>query len=304
MAPASPATVAHAQGVLRGPVRSGNGRLMPELPEVETVCRGLAIALEGRRLTRVDVNRPDLRFPLPTDLTARLTGRRVERVWRRAKYIQVALDDQTVMLGHLGMSGRIVITPGLPNQIGPHDHIVFHVDDGTVLRFIDPRRFGMIDLATLSTLDQHKWLAALGPEPLDCSAFTAAVLHSASSAKRSPIKAVLLDQGVVAGLGNIYVSEALHHARIMPTRIASTLTRREAAALVKAIVTVLTKAIAAGGSSFSDHVQPSGELGYFQHSWAVYGREGEGCPGCDCETKVERIVQSNRSTFYCAKRQR
>ena len=276
---------------------------MPELPEVETVCRGLSLALEGRCLARVDVNRPDLRFPLPPDLAERLTGRRVERVWRRAKYIQIALDDATVMLAHLGMSGRIVISPGVPNAIGPHDHIVFHVDDGSVLRFTDPRRFGMIDLCRLDTLDQHKWLAVLGPEPLDCASFTAAVLHQATSAKRSPIKAVLLDQSVVAGLGNIYVSEALYHAKIMPTRVASSLTQREAAALVKAIVAVLRRAIAAGGSSFSDHVQPSGELGYFQHSWAVYGREGEGCPGCDCTTKVERIVQSNRSTFYCAKRQ-
>ncbi|MDX2104691.1 MAG: bifunctional DNA-formamidopyrimidine glycosylase/DNA-(apurinic or apyrimidinic site) lyase [Alphaproteobacteria bacterium] len=276
---------------------------MPELPEVETVCRGMAAALEGHRLTRVEVRRPDLRFPLPPDLGERMGGRRVVRVWRRAKYFQIGLDDNQVMLGHLGMSGRIVISPAAPNDLGPHDHILFHVDTGAVLRFTDPRRFGMVDITDQTDLASHKWLAGLGPEPLEAG-FGPDTLLAAAAGRRTSLKALLLDQQVVAGLGNIYVCEALYHARLDPRREAGSLTPAEAKRLAKAIRSVLTRAIAAGGSSLRDHVQTNGELGYFQHEWAVYGKEGEACPACTCGQGISRIVQSNRSTFYCAHRQR
>lgn len=280
---------------------------MPELPEVETVARGLAAVWEGRVFSRVLCRRPDLRKPFPADFAARLTGRRVLHMGRRAKYLVVTLDDDLVMLGHLGMSGRMVISKGRNEPPGRHDHVEFVTDDGTMVTFCDPRRFGLLDLCAQSTMHAHPLLACLGPEPLD-DAFTAKVLAAALDSKATPIKAALLDQGVVAGLGNIYVSESLFRSAILPTRLAGSLTAKEAARLVEAIKAVLVEAIAAGGSSLKDHVQPSGELGYFQHSFAVYDREGHACPGCDCDLSagggVRRIVQSGRSTFYCAKKQR
>lgn len=280
---------------------------MPELPEVETVARGLAAVWEGRTLSRVVCRRPDLRKPLPADFAARLSGRLIRTVGRRAKYLLVRLDGGLVMLGHLGMSGRMVISKGRNAPPGPHDHVEFVTADGTMVTFCDPRRFGLLDLCGEDVLDAHPLLACLGPEPLD-EAFTAAVLADRLSGKNTPIKAALLDQGVVAGLGNIYVSESLFRARILPTRTAGSLSRKEIALLVPAIKEVLRAAIAAGGSSLKDHVQPTGELGYFQHSFAVYDREGQSCPDCDCDIAktggVRRIVQSGRSTFYCAKKQR
>lgn len=280
---------------------------MPELPEVETVARGLAAVWEGRTLARVECRRPDLRKPLPVDFAARLSGRVIETVGRRAKYLLVRLGGGLVMLGHLGMSGRMVISRGRNEPPGPHDHVEFVTTDGTLVTFCDPRRFGLLDLCEVAALDAHPLLAGLGPEPLD-DGFTAAVLAERLAGKNTPIKAALLDQGVVAGLGNIYVSESLFRSGILPTRGAGTLKRKEIDRLVPAIKDVLHAAIAAGGSSLKDHVQPSGELGYFQHSFAVYDREGQPCPGCDCDvTKtggVQRIVQSGRSTFYCAKNQR
>ncbi|MBC7905739.1 MAG: bifunctional DNA-formamidopyrimidine glycosylase/DNA-(apurinic or apyrimidinic site) lyase [Rhodospirillaceae bacterium] len=280
---------------------------MPELPEVETVARGLAAVWEGRVFARVLCRRPDLRKPFPENFAARLTGRRVLRMGRRAKYLVVTLDDDLVMLGHLGMSGRMVISKGRNEPPGPHDHVEFVTDDGTMVTFCDPRRFGLLDLCRASALDSHTLMSCLGPEPLD-DAFTAKVLRAALDGKGTPIKAALLDQSVVAGLGNIYVSESLFRAGILPTRLAGSLKVKETALLVDCIKAVLVDAIAAGGSSLKDHVQPSGELGYFQHSFAVYDREGQGCPDCDCEASqtggVRRIVQSGRSTFYCAKKQR
>lgn len=280
---------------------------MPELPEVETVARGLAAVWEGRRFARVVCRRPDLRKPLPPAFAERLTGRRVDQVGRRAKYLVVRLDGGLVLLGHLGMSGSMVISRGRNEPPGPHDHLEFVTDDGTMVTYRDPRRFGLMDLCDDGALAAHPLLAGLGPEPLDDS-FTGAVLAERLAGRATPIKAALLDQKVVAGLGNIYVSESLFQAGILPTRAAASLSRPEAAALVAAVKDVLARAIAAGGSSLKDHVQPTGELGYFQHSFAVYDREGEKCPGCDCDVArtggVARIVQAGRSTFFCARKQR
>ncbi len=275
---------------------------MPELPEVETVRRGLAVRLEGRRLARVEARRPDLRRPFPPDFARRLQGRRILRLGRRAKYIQAFLDNGTVLLVHLGMSGRMVILD-VPRAPEIHDHVVLETDDGCSVFFSDPRRFGLMDLVAEEGLDSHPLLAGLGPEPLGDD-FTGAVLSAALLGRRAPIKTILLDQRIVAGLGNIYVCEALYRARIDPARSASSVAGAPAARLVDAIKDVLTEAIAAGGSTLRDYVQSSGELGYFQHAFAVYGREGAPCPECRCRAGVRRIVQGGRSTFYCPKRQR
>jgi len=280
---------------------------MPELPEVETVRRGLIPAVEGRRFARVEARRPDLRIPLPIGLDKALVGRRVERVGRRAKYLLFGLDDGWTLILHLGMSGRLYIHAGAPPPAGPHDHLEFGFEGGTTVVFNDARRFGMVALCATDKLDEHPFFAGLGPEPLS-NAFSGPVLAGALAGKRTPIKAALLDQHVVAGLGNIYVCEALYHAGLSPRRLARTVQGERAERLAAAVKTVLETAIAAGGSSLRDYVQPSGELGYFQHSWAVYGKEGERCPACDCDPTagggIRRIVQSNRSTFYCPARQR
>jgi formamidopyrimidine-DNA glycosylase len=276
---------------------------MPELPEVETVCRGLATQLEGRVLVRFELRRADLRFPFPAGLSARMTGRRVRSIRRRAKYILMTVDDGTVLIAHLGMSGRMLVTQGPPNDLGPHDHVIIATDEGAVVRFNDARRFGMMDLSDEAGLDRHPLLAHLGPEPLD-DAFDGAALAAALAGRATSIKAALLDQTTVAGIGNIYACEALFQAGLSPRRTAATVQGRRADRLVAAIKDVLARAIAAGGSSLRDHVQPSGELGYFQHAWAVYGREGEPCPDCSCDGVVQRMVQAGRSTFYCPSRQR
>jgi len=275
---------------------------MPELPEVETIRRGLAIHLEGRRLTRIEARRSDLRRPLPVDFARRLTDRRVLRLGRRAKYLQVFLDDGVVLLVHLGMSGRMVIADA-GHVAAKHDHVLFRTEDDKAIIFSDPRRFGLMDLVAAPDLVRHPLLAALGPEPLD-DAFTGAVLSQALLGRRSPIKAMLLDQTVVAGLGNIYVCEALYRARVSPVRGAASVAGARAERLAPAIRSVLEEAIIAGGSSLRDYVQSSGELGYFQHAFAVYGRDGQPCPECRCRGGIRRIVQSGRSTFYCPKRQR
>lgn len=304
---------------------------MPELPEVETVRRGLAPYLEGRRLVRVEQRRPDLRFPLPPHFVPRLTGRTVGQVGRRAKYLLVSFDDGAVLIAHLGMSGRFVITPAPARQApasqagGPadaatwpppaalanaaggrlpqHDHIVLHLDDGGSVTFNDPRRFGYMLLTHRDSLADHPRLAGIGPEPLG-NGFSGPVLAAALANRRTAVKAALLDQRTVAGLGNIYVCEALFRAGIAPTRPATAVTPAEADRLVTAIRAVLAEAIAAGGSSLRDFVNTAGDLGYFQHRFAVYGREGEPCPGCICDGTITRIVQAGRSTFYCARRQR
>lgn len=276
---------------------------MPELPEVETVRRGLAPALEGRVLKRVRAFRPDLRFPLPPGFAERIQGKRVVSVARRAKYLLIELEDETVILSHLGMSGRYRIFSDEPPPLEPHDHLEIVTDAGMVIRYNDPRRFGILDLTSRAGSASHKLLAGLGPEPLS-NAFDGRALAAGLGDKRSAIKVALLDQRVVAGVGNIYASEALFRAGISPKRTARTVKGGRAAKLAAAIRDVLTDAIEAGGSSLRDHRQTSGELGYFQHRFAVYGRDGEPCPGCDCGGTVRQFVQGGRSTFYCAKRQR
>ena len=277
---------------------------MPELPEVETVVRGLAQALTGKRLERLELRRPDLRSAIPTDLAERLEGHRVLRFSRRAKYILMHMEGGGVMIAHLGMSGRLIIA--LPGKAPPrekHDHAIFYFEGGTELRLNDARRFGLLDYADAQHLAAHPRFKDLGPEPLG-NEFSGPVLAAALKGKKTTIKAALLDQRVVAGLGNIYACEALYGAGLSPRRLAGTVQGERAERLATAIRDVLTRAVAAGGSSLRDYVQASGELGYFQHHWAVYGKEGEKCPGCDCRSAIRRIVQGGRSTFYCAKRQR
>jgi len=277
---------------------------MPELPEVETVARGLQARISGKRLLSLTLNRGDLRKKLPPRLKHKLEGRRVEAVSRRAKYILVHFDDGGVLIAHLGMSGRLVFSDRQnPRPHEPHDHVVFDFEGGVELRLNDARRFGLLDYSTQSGLAAHPLFRHLGPEPLGPE-FDGALLSKLLKGKKTPIKAALLDQRVVAGLGNIYVSEALYGADLSPRRLAGTVTGDRAGRLAHAIRDVLTRAISAGGSSLRDYVQASGELGYFQHQWAVYGKEGEPCPDCDCRTGIKRIVQAGRSTFYCAKRQR
>jgi formamidopyrimidine-DNA glycosylase len=282
---------------------------MPELPEVETVVRGLARALTGKRLERLHLARPDLRTAIPPGLAAHIAGKRIERFSRRAKYILMHFEgakpsEGGVVIAHLGMSGRMIIVP--PGQATPrekHDHAVFHFEDGTELRFNDARRFGLLDYAPEDHLAEHPLFCHLGPEPLS-NAFNGPSLAESLGGKKTPIKSALLDQTVVAGIGNIYACEALYGAGISPKRLAKAVQGERAERLAAAIHDVLNRAIAAGGSSLRDYVQASGELGYFQHQWAVYGKEGERCPGCDCTSSIRRIVQSGRSTFYCAKRQK
>ena len=278
---------------------------MPELPEVETVMRAMAARLAGRRLVLVAVHRDDLRWPLPPGLERRLTGAEVLGFRRRGKYILMRLSGGDSLLLHLGMSGRIVIGRAGANAVTPHEHVVLETDDGWRVGLVDPRRFGFVDLVATTAEDRHRLLAGLGPEPLE-DGFSALGLSAALAGKRTSIKAALMDQGVVAGLGNIYVCEALFRAGISPVRVAATVPGVRAERLVAAIRATLTEAIAAGGSSLRDYVRPNGELGYFQHAWKVYGREGESCercPGAPC-TGIRRVVQGGRSTFYCGKVQR
>jgi formamidopyrimidine-DNA glycosylase len=280
---------------------------MPELPEVETVRRGLVPVLEGRRLARVAQNRPDLRWPFPERFAERLTGRTVARLGRRSKYLLADLDGGETLIVHLGMSGRILVrgaTLGefvhVAGHIPAHDHVVFETEDGATATFNDARRFGAMDLWPTEALDRHRLLAGLGPEPLG-DAFCAAYLAGRLEGRRTPIKAALLDQRVVAGLGNIYVCEALHRAGIAPARLAGSLSLARIATLAAAIRQTLEEAIAAGGSSLRDHRQANGELGYFQHAFRVYGREGAPCA---CGGVVTRLVQSARSSFFCPACQR
>ena len=275
---------------------------MPELPEVETVCRGLRTRILGKRIEQVEVRRPDLRIPFPDDFELRLTGRRIESINRRAKYILARMDDGTILICHLGMSGRLLISDA-PVSPGPHDHVLIHLNTGECVVMNDVRRFGLMTLSSESELESHPLLAGLGPEPLP-NRFNGPYLSGVLKGRQTPIKSALLDQRVVAGVGNIYACEALYHARVSPRRLAASVSGRRAERLVPALKSVLQDAIAAGGSSLRDFVQTSGELGYFQHQWAVYGREGEPCPECDCDEGIRRIVQSGRSTFLCPTRQR
>ena len=278
---------------------------MPELPEVETVRRGLLPVMEGQRIVAARVNRPDLRWPLPARMSDRLTGATVTALRRRSKYILADLDTGETLLSHLGMSGRMLVsgqTIGTFHHEHPaaqkHDHVVFDMANGTRVTFNDARRFGAMDLMATLNADQHPLLAKLGPEPLG-NAFDDAYLAQRLSGRMTPIKSALLDQSVIAGLGNIYVCETLFRARISPLRLAASLTTAETLALVPIIREVLTEAILAGGSSLRDYRQTDGELGYFQHRFAVYDHEGDPCPAPDCPGVVTRTVQSGRSSFYC-----
>jgi formamidopyrimidine-DNA glycosylase len=282
---------------------------MPELPEVETVRRGLAGVMVGKRIVRVDQRRADLRIPLPENFAARIAGHRVVALERRAKYMLARLDDGEVWLIHLGMSGRMSILPARHNHPPPgaHDHVIFETEDGIMVRFNDARRFGLMTLCTTEGLAEHPLLKGLGPEPL-ADDFTGPRLAAALKGKKTPIKSAILDQRVVAGIGNIYACESLYYAGISPKRSAHTVQGERANRLVAAIKKVLNAAIAAGGSTLRDHIQPSGELGYFQHNFAVYDREGEVCRHCAAQGRagvtIKRIVQAGRSTFYCAVHQR
>jgi formamidopyrimidine-DNA glycosylase len=282
---------------------------MPELPEVETVRRGLAPAMEGARIAKVEVRHRGLRWPIAKDFEKRLAGQTVTSVGRRAKYLIVDLSSGDVLVMHLGMSGSFRVNDGKiakyhheKSKSETHDHVVFHMSNGTVVTFNDPRRFGSMKLVPRTKIDEEPLLRSIGPEPLG-NEFDAALLAKAVAGKKTSLKAALLDQRVVAGLGNIYVCEALFRARLSPKRQASTIADRKgqpnerAIVLVDAIKAVLNEAIKAGGSSLRDHRRADGSLGDFQHNFLVYDREGKPCPGA--EGTVKRIVQSGRSTFYC-----
>jgi len=293
---------------------------MPELPEVETVKRALEPALTGAKITSVQLRRKNLRFPFPKNFQRRLQGRRIAHISRRAKYLLITMTGGKVLVIHLGMSGRLTLSP--PNKTGSktkthetlpgdprHDHVVFHFEQGAFLTYNDPRRFGFMDLVHTDELSAHRLFHALGPEPLGNS-FNARHLARMATGRKTDLKAFLLDQRTLAGLGNIYVCEALYRARLSPRRSASTLvTKRNTPAkrtdvLVPAIRDVLNEAIVAGGSSLKDFKKPDGALGYFQHAFDVYGREGRKCRRDTCNGTVARITQAGRSTFYCPRCQR
>ena len=294
---------------------------MPELPEVETVRRGLEPVLVGNRFAAVEQRRKDLRFPLPVDFAQRLEGRTVQALDRRAKYLLGRLDDGEVLVMHLGMTGRFSIdrangakleagaTPQKQRRTPKHEHIVFHLADGVAIRYSDTRRFGLMDLVPGEDLNRHALFKGLGVEPLGRD-FTPALLAKTLAGKKTSIKAALIDQRIIAGLGNIYACEALHRARVSPKRLAGTLATKtgkpsaQTTALVDSVKAVLEEAIRAGGSSLRDYAGADGRLGRFQHRFKVYGREGKPCPRKNCGGTVRRIVQGGRSTFYCPTCQR
>jgi formamidopyrimidine-DNA glycosylase len=293
---------------------------MPELPEVETVRRGLQPVMEGSKIVKAEARRKDLRFPFQKDFTARLTGQTVTGLGRRAKYLMADLTSGDVLLMHLGMSGSFRILRDGDGKIQgdfhhprgkdeTHDHVVFHMSSGAAVVFNDPRRFGYMKIIARNALEEEPLLKGLGPEPLG-NEFDAAMVAASCFNKKTSLKAALLDQRVVAGLGNIYVCEALFRAHLSPRRLAATLSTKKAEPtdhakrLVTAIHAVLNQAIKAGGSSLRDHRQTSGELGYFQHSFQVYDREGQKCQTGNCGGIVRRFTQNGRSTFWCPKCQK
>jgi formamidopyrimidine-DNA glycosylase len=288
---------------------------MPELPEVETVRRGLEPAMVGAVLTRVEARRPDLRFPLPPRFAARLKGQTVQAMSRRAKYLLADLSSGEVLIMHLGMSGRFLVAapdgrvsePGEfalePATGGAHDHIVFHLSNGFTVTYNDVRRFGFMDLAARAGLEASRHLAGLGVEPLGNS-LDGPLIATLFAGKAAPLKAALLAQRLIAGLGNIYVCEALNRAGLSPSRAAGTLSSEEAARLAAVIRDVLVEAVEAGGSTLRDYAKTDGSLGYFQHRFRAYDREGEACATPGCKGHIERFVQSGRSTFWCAACQR
>lgn len=283
---------------------------MPELPEVETVRAGIDPVMTGAKMAKVDVRRPDLRWPFPERMAERLTGALVTALRRRSKYILADLSTGETLIIHLGMSGRILVSGDALGRFHhdhpapeKHDHVVFDMDNGARITFNDPRRFGAMDLGSTAALEDHWLIKGIGPEPLG-NAFDEDYLIQKLKSRNSPIKTALLDQKLVAGLGNIYVCEVLHRTGISPVRKASRISSTRVATLVPAIRTVLSEAIAAGGSSLRDYKQADGELGYFQHTFRVYDREGAPCPTPSCSGQITRIVQSGRSSFYCPSCQR
>lgn len=281
---------------------------MPELPEVETVCRGLQLRIRNKRLQSVELRRKNLRTPFPPALS-KLKDVKVKSVTRRAKYVLVNLDNDQTLVIHLGMSGRLlIIDPGTGHTNGKHDHVVFHFDKGLRIIFNDARRFGIVAIAETAALEEHKLFSHLGPEPFD-PAFDAKYLTGKlQSKKKTALKVAIMDQEVVVGVGNIYASEALFMAKLDPEMPAAGLVSKDAARFIKCIRAVLEKAIEAGGSSLRDYVQTDGELGYFQHHFAVYGREGKRCPGCTCSKgesgAITKITQGGRSTYFCPYKQK
>ncbi|MBR2657861.1 MAG: bifunctional DNA-formamidopyrimidine glycosylase/DNA-(apurinic or apyrimidinic site) lyase [Loktanella sp.] len=283
---------------------------MPELPEVETVKAGIAPAMTGKVIVQADVNRPDLRWPFPDNMADRLTGRRVLGLRRRSKYILVDLDSGETLLIHLGMSGRMLVSGASQGAFyrphpapAKHDHVVLHMEGGARITFNDARRFGAMDLMPTAAQEDHWLIRDIGPEPLG-NTFHEDYLIDRFKGRNTPIKSALLDQRIVAGLGNIYVCEVLFRAGINPRRKAGQISARRVAALVPLIREVLQEAIAAGGSSLRDYRQSDGELGYFQHGFQVYDREGAACVTDGCGKPIQRIVQSGRSSFFCAQCQR
>jgi len=275
---------------------------MPELPEVETVRRGLTPVLVGQALKRIVVRRKNLRFPLPNDLGQRLTGKTITKIDRRGKYLLMHIDGGDVLMSHLGMSGSFCIYPDAKGPAKKHDHVLFITNAGTAVHYHDPRRFGFMLLTTDNELDDFPMLAAMGPEPV-MPPLTGSQLMDRLGSRQTSIKAALLDQKIIAGIGNIYACEALFKAGISPNRKAASVRGARAEKLAAAIDEVLMTAIKAGGSSLKDHKQPNGELGYFQHTFKVYDQEGEVCSTCQKKT-IQRIVQNGRSTFYCSACQR
>jgi len=289
---------------------------MPELPEVETVMRGLEPVMVGQKIRYADIRRPDLRWPFPQNMSQRLTGVTIMRLHRRSKYILCDLNSGETLLIHLGMSGRMTISytgnesedllgnyQYKPSTPAKHDHVILDMQAGARISFNDARRFGAMDLIETRNLFDHKLIKSLGPEPLG-NEFNSPYLHLKLKSKTAPIKSALLDQRIVSGLGNIYVCESLWRAGINPMRLSGEISRKKIDILVPIIRDVLHEAISVGGSSLKDHRQTNGDLGYFQHLFAVYGREGKKCNSANCSELVKRIVQSGRSSFYCAKCQK
>jgi len=283
---------------------------VPELPEVETVRRGLQPVMEGFAIVKADIRRPDLRWPFPENMSDRLTGKIVNRLRRRSKYILVDLSSDETLIIHLGMSGRMLISGNGQGEFPhdhpapeKHDHVVLDMSGGARVTFNDARRFGAMDISSTDSVESHWLINKIGPEPLGNS-FDATYLSDRLKSRNTPIKTALLDQRIIAGLGNIYVCEILHRAGISPKRKAGKLTNKQVQQIVPIIRQVLEEAIEAGGSSLRDHRQTNGELGYFQHRFSVYDRKGQPCSKPDCTGHIDRIVQSGRSSFFCTQCQR
>ena len=283
---------------------------MPELPEVETICRGMKLSMMDRTIKSVKIRRPDLRWPFPNNMKDRIAGKAISSITRRAKYILIGLDSLETIIIHLGMSGRILIdnkpSVGFLNNkkvFGKHDHVTVYLDNDVTVTFNDARRFGAMDLVSTKELNGHWLIKNIGPEPLGNSLNTT-YLHRVLKNKSVNIKTALLDQRLIAGLGNIYVCEILYRAKVSPKRKAKNLSKKSIDKLIRVLRIVLLEAIDAGGSSLKDHRQTSGEIGYFQHNFTVYGRMDQNCLDDDCHAVVKRITQGGRSTFYCSNCQR